>query len=1484
MVCHLQSTPKAPSVSEAQSFELPKSDLGVVEKTLLSAASQTITSSVKVSAFTSPLAEVKCILSQESTEMKSIFTENEENLELQIEPTNLHNNQTDQIEKEINLDSEVTFSPENINFDQGEKNLGAFLPFCPTHISPSSQFTSTCDTDQSQSGVLRVVESTSIREEVNNMPINSNKSDQDYEAVKPIVDMSGCSDKADNRSQSGLIHKAEKEADDSEPSQFFLSDVSGFLSVEDIKMKADVQWPKDESLLQEESQEKRIKTVAPKDTEYQDRQGSGHMDNPQLSESTILFLQLSKDDNSKICRQPGMVSILPSCPKASLIPGLPSLYSTDNAIKWQLTEGSKRIMACKKEQAKNIHNSGIQHHDNKILNENILLKPTCSKTVSIPGFPSVPLDTKDIPSSINFLPTCPKTSRIPGLPSKLQFTISEHDSWSKSNIMLWERKHCKKKVQILHSFSESSDMIKAMIQLRPSCSRASKVAGFPSTATSIPQKPPCIVNMLPSCPKISSIAGFTSLFLCTEQDVSSCPFDSTQLFVMQSKKDNVRSIHNVGKPYDDITQVRNMFSLTLTCPATAAPGFPSIPKDIEKLPNMFNLSPSCPTTSKVSGMPSKLLLTELDGEHKYKDNVILLKRQLRKSDPHVLFISTYYAVSAKSMSLIRTTCSTQSKIHGFPSAPKQRPHYKDPHIVNMMPSCPNNSKIVGFPSITVRTDQDIQKWRLSNEQITKMPKKRQRRDIILSQVLDTFEEDTDFTKTMVTLRPSIPQKAHSPGFPSLSPQDHQYSQCMINLLTSCPKASCAPGIPSVLNTESFSDKWPVDTEPLWIKRIMNTSYCSILLFPPQYEKIDNKDGIQSIVLLKPSCPRKAKIPGLPSAPPPISEEHIMVETCFPMRLGSSFISSFSMTQVPIILTEENEPLKKCDIVMQHLTNNSAVNEVTHINTNEMNTSSLEETNVDIGLWPGSDEGEKGILENGKVDCRMWHSLPSDMSLLLTAGERTECTDAKFPTTHTEQSACDEYATENLTQRPEQFASRYEDEKERVEDMCNLEPLVCNTQSKLQQAQWVPNMADLFPSCPKVCKIPGFPSTALTIAYETEGMDWSRDAYILWRKIMGTKKVEPIQYISQYDKEMLGNMVSLAYSCPGKTSNIGFPSVISRETLEISAISTSCSKISRVAGISSGSLIQEDKPHVEWLNRKECFWDKPAKDKMALIRNKPVQYTEISSIMGAIVPTCPQIALIPGFPSVPCSKNRWKGGTLETILSTCSTVSEESVAPGHLRKALEAQADGLSITLKLQANVVQSMSRLFPACPTISRILGCPSIQESYNLEWGHYQKLYVSKPLNEKTVNFTEAVKHADDVYKNMTLLPTCPIAACFSGFPSAKQSKGQEPNMQNIRPTCPMLSYIAGCQSIQILWSSTWPTKQIILMDRQTKNPTLIINQAKEKTMLESNVALLPTCPFKTCISGFPFVPEPKMQNMFPSCPKRSNNVGFPSKEEQCL
>uniref|UniRef100_A0A4W4H1F8 Calponin-homology (CH) domain-containing protein n=1 Tax=Electrophorus electricus TaxID=8005 RepID=A0A4W4H1F8_ELEEL len=561
----------------------------------------------------------------------------------------------------------------------------------------------------------------------------------------------------------------------------------------------------------------------------------------------------------------------------------------------------------------------------------------------------------------------------------------------------------------------------------------------------------------------------------------------------------------------------------------------------------------------------------------------------------------------------------------------------------------------------------------------------------------------------------------------------------------------------------------------------------------------------------------------------------------------------------------------------------------------------------------------------KIHCKMWHSNPPDMPLLLTARERFENTNVEILNMKDSAGIGNEYADYDhsrlgdLKQKPEEFTYKYDGEKETLKDISNLVPSMSKSLFKGPQAEWLPSMVDLFPLCPKVSRVPGFPSTALSNTSVTEMMDWPINTCTLWQKQMvpvATTLSTPFMGRPEYDTKMIENMLSLAYSCPSKTGIPGFPSTERPRVLEISSISLTCPEISRVPGLPSRSTAQEDRSHVEWLNMKMHFGEKQSKAvKAVFTTTRPIQYTEISMIMADIVPTCPRRALIPGFPSVSYAKGRdiqvpsveilASAGSLEATFDGCTlqddteglhgmpkeTSSDITASKGHLSEPYkedttemvgscfppEAQVAGFP-TAQVEAQVVTSMSNLHPSFPLTSRIPGYPSKQDCKEVEW--FIDPILRKSLKEKRL-IIESVKNIEYMRNSISLLPTCPLVACIQGFPSAQPKCQRGPRMQNIHPSCPVLSQIVGCQSIQISLSSDWPTNQTIMWARQTKKSPVITMAKANKENLERMVALVRSCPSKTRIPGFPTVPEPKMQNILSSCTKRFNIVGFPSKEE---
>ncbi|XP_035375662.1 uncharacterized protein ehbp1l1a isoform X3 [Electrophorus electricus] len=1884
----LSSNSKATSIYQVKYFELPKPERGVTKSSSPISVPQTTLTSVVATEPTAPLAEVKCTMLQESSDAQSailqgkqdnVIPDKEETPKPQNWSKNIH--QVHQHEQAMNLNVETELSQEKTKMDQRAKSMTAYLPICP--IMPISHWSPcTLELDTSEKQDLPVSRSVRKSQEISILSTDNSESNLEDVAVKNIVDLPRCSDDV-HMLQFAQRDNADKEQQPLDAEQHVISSYAKASHVMDI-------------------------TCSNENTSNE-----------------INSSYRSKLEDFHMYGIPCMVNILPSCPRTTLIAGLPSLFLPEETSKWPLFEGSMTATPLSEKPAKLIHNLGKQHHGMKIVRKMISLRSACPRSVSIPGFPSVPFYTVVVANMTCFLSTCPEISKVFGLPSRLPVTISEADNWHKNNVVLWEKK-LKCKAHILSKYPENLDMSKVIFLMRPACSTVSRVSGFPSASRSRPQEHTGTINISQSCPVISSIAGIASkVFLIADQgDEHWQSHHRMSLFVMP-KKNLVKLILDIGSPYHDIRLMRNMVSLRPTCPPAAiAPGFPSVPVCVHEVPNMINFLPTCPTTSNVFGLPSRWLVIKPD-ENKCTYSLILWERQLRKVS-HILLISTDSLETAKAMILMSPSCSTKPGITGFPTAPKYI-HQKHPSIVNMLTSCPNQSKmrgfpskmvlqtdqeviqqwrankniligmtrkekldiilhevmdnidlknimvalaptcprkahapgfpsvptqnkenshsmirlltscpkascvlgisslnresasfdvwlmntepfwvkemsnhlyfskllyppqyefpddehsiknmpllvpscprkvnlpgfpsvpkpshqkhpdivnmlafcpnksiIVGFPSILVqRTDQDvIQQWRSNKTTLIRMPKKeKSHMDITLSEVMDILKENIHVKKTMLTLAPTCPRKANAPGFPSLPTQNKENSHSMIRLLTSCPIASCVLGMSS-LNTESASfDEWPMITEPFWVKEMSNHLYLSKLLYPPQYEFPDDEHSIKSIALLVPSCPRKVNLPGFPSVPKPSHQKHpdivnmlafcpnksiivgfpsILVQrtdqdviqqwranknaligmpkkeksqmdislakvmdilkenihvkktmltlapTCprkanapgfpslptqnkenshsmirlltscpiascvlgipalntesasfdvWPMNsepfwvketrthphssillyppqyefpededhienmallmpsyprkvtfpgfpsalwlisklvethastlLESASISSFSLTHVEdptkIPKNEGITPSNKYiynhrqSVKMEHSADRITVLEKTYKNVTKWDPVSMEETKEDMGFWARSDEKEKGILESGKIHCKMWHSNPPDMPLLLTARERFENTNVEILNMKDSAGIGNEYADYDhsrlgdLKQKPEEFTYKYDGEKETLKDISNLVPSMSKSLFKGPQAEWLPSMVDLFPLCPKVSRVPGFPSTALSNTSVTEMMDWPINTCTLWQKQMvpvATTLSTPFMGRPEYDTKMIENMLSLAYSCPSKTGIPGFPSTERPRVLEISSISLTCPEISRVPGLPSRSTAQEDRSHVEWLNMKMHFGEKQSKAvKAVFTTTRPIQYTEISMIMADIVPTCPRRALIPGFPSVSYAKGRdiqvpsveilASAGSLEATFDGCTlqddteglhgmpkeTSSDITASKGHLSEPYkedttemvgscfppEAQVAGFP-TAQVEAQVVTSMSNLHPSFPLTSRIPGYPSKQDCKEVEW--FIDPILRKSLKEKRL-IIESVKNIEYMRNSISLLPTCPLVACIQGFPSAQPKCQRGPRMQNIHPSCPVLSQIVGCQSIQISLSSDWPTNQTIMWARQTKKSPVITMAKANKENLERMVALVRSCPSKTRIPGFPTVPEPKMQNILSSCTKRFNIVGFPSKEE---
>lgn len=557
-------------------------------------------------------------------------------------------------------------------------------------------------------------------------------------------------------------------------------------------------------------------------------------------------------DTCRIQKEPAMRNIVHACPRLSVIPGMPSQNEInvgqipDKTVLWDKPPQMKRFA---------IEMLGVELGDKTFGKDMVALVPSCPEIARHPGFPSAPRPIVNIePSMTNILPCCPKMSIIPGMPSQDETNV-QHIS---DKIVLWD------KPPQMRSFTmemfESGDKIfgKDMVALVTSCPEVAKHPGFPSAPRPKINLQPNMVNILPCCPKKARVPNCPSIEIAVALDRPS----NLQLSIWSKPlKDNLVGITNIT--HYSRPEYKNMYALVPSCPTKAyIPGFPSAPQPkCWEMSNMMNMTSSCPKVSCAQGIPC----TEkpLIGQWLYS-NIPEWEKTFKNPE---LFIQAYANLDSlpneshvmQRMISLASTCAKEACAQGFPSLPLPVAK-KTPHMFSLHPSIPKVSNIVGMPSSTMLI-YDISHSKLwsvfSGPEVKKPLDKR-------SFMITDPHYDRETLANMFLLKPTCPIRATNPGLPSLY-RPLTVEEHTVNVLyPSCPKESCIPGIPSILIhkaqlSEAVSFNQLVLERPLRV-----TQFVDILPYPTT----DSREVYKNMVALLPSCPREARTPGFPSAPPP----------------------------------------------------------------------------------------------------------------------------------------------------------------------------------------------------------------------------------------------------------------------------------------------------------------------------------------------------------------------------------------------------------------------------------------------------------------------------------------------------------------------------------------------------------------------------------------------------------------------------------------
>ncbi|XP_052418064.1 uncharacterized protein ehbp1l1a isoform X3 [Carassius gibelio] len=1230
---------------------------------------------------------------------------------------------------------------------------------------------------------------------------------------------------------------------------------------------------------------------------------------------------------------PSMIYLLPACPRTAFTPGMPSITFQDTKWPWDESVKILKEKIQKEKSAKHIQDMDCSLYDQSTVENMISLHLTCPRAASIPGFPSLPFCMGDL------LPLCPDVSVVPGLSSRYP-VICTDETWPKDNLVFYLRKN-KEPILPMSSVKVDFETARKMVALRSSCSAAPKAPGFPSApkpvAPSMVRILPCcptisciagfasakelasqnvfqqwppnnqssliiaqrnqpslplvqsilkedqsteMVNLVPSCPRKARTPGFPSapkrkqdIAFCMTKLMPLCPTTScvtgiSAIHILPNTSDSFKEWPKDIQPFwmktnasqpchlirpcprYEVTE-SNMLSLIPSCPRKArTPGFPSAPWLIPETQIMSGTLSACPQMAKTPGFPS-LVQSKVDKTLVY--NWLFKEKALcMRSLPVYTFDNLDIAYpdneSFKGMYAILPSCPVKASVPGFPSAPKPK------LMVYLFHCFPTVSNVSGMLS-NILSEVELQ-WPVNERPL--WVKQLSRKVQSIHAVPPQYREINDkaFIKLMVALRPTCAISSKLPGFPSAPRKiTEKKAPDMVSLVPSCPHFSKVLGMASVdLGNEAIdSSAWSLDGKQLYKRSSKNKSDIMCSSLNQTYDDQLNIH-IEDMAMITPSCAKQSNIPGFPST---YSESPHMF---------------FHANNTPELPEDVGHKEKKSTLL------SPADNEIDLSSANNSdNSSTLEKAKENVNFWARCEEGQKGILERGKMHCRMWHSIP-DMPLLLTVEERCQSISAQIPPsenyreTLVKNDDMDQGVLWTSQGRPEQFSEGFKQE-ETTKDYNRMVPSTAEDQPTEPQQECVPNMVDLLPSCPLFSRVFGSPSTALSSICKTDIINWPTELNIIWDEPHKSTKniLMPHLEKSRFEEKM----VSLMCTCPNETRIPGFPSA--KRLTEAPCISFPETFV--VVDTSTQTPIPEKKHHEECLSMEISLLEEHPKAKPILHIESPVEYSETTIMM---VNTVPSSKL--DFISAPKS---------EEIHISCEELilQEPTIAESELREDSKPTNEILTFVSENATQMPDSipetqaepnMLELLPSCPLLSRIPGCPSLRVREGMKCIDDQAVIYCKSLKDRQSGIFGPVKDEKES-QIIALAPTCPKASCIPGFPSRPHCKSQmEPNMQNICPSCPEISHIAGCPSIQTPKMSNWPLSAVILHSNPLKEPPVVLDMDKIcKENGHRMFALAPTCPSVVHVPGFPSVSEPIMLHMLPSCPEKSNIIGFSSKRE---
>nr|XP_054590143.1 uncharacterized protein ehbp1l1a isoform X9 [Nothobranchius furzeri] len=995
------------------------------------------------------------------------------------------------------------------------------------------------------------------------------------------------------------------------------------------------------------------------------------------------------------------------------------------------------------------------------------------------------------------------------------------------------------------------------------------------------------ISMSGSCPEISLIEGLPSL-VQNESKRWAANYKP-----LTATKPKVNAVTMEYALYND--EVGIMTALVSTCPKQAwTPGFPSAltPMVIHRMLSSVHLLPSCPPVSRSASFPS---IQKAGNKDWTADHQPIWKYTLQKKS--VLLLENSKG-DIKSVSLT-PSCPNKSRIPGFPSILKSRVT----NMVNLSSSISKVSQIAGIPSFS-----SPQLWTTSKESLFE-PKMNNKHSFLLGQQCKRRT-----VKGNMSLVPSCPTTSSINGFPSIpNPKNKYYQPDVVSLLPLCPIFSIIPGFPSL--EEQQEEHWASDLglSILHPNRIVHLNVDN----SPVYT--ENPKNMQ---LLAPSCPGQSSFPGFPSA----------------VKYSVPNITTTGSTECNILKCSSTDGASVFQLTLDPNINCDKLSKDT---VSQTKTPIQDEQTMETNLVPTPSSLEASKLL-GRPSSPELTSKTELRSPTLSVGTFTVChtgNDNKMRTNHEagvgdllllcptvsgtfKSPATDEQTSEFSLDTECAPETQYETTVTPIiESDLLLHRSLKQMEDKTSSYRGVQSMNDYtkpefcnthftYEACSRISNVTGMPSNSP----DEEETPSKIDHQGIWEKKMKTNE-NFAQFASEESKEHKAGMALLRLTCPTEScqnslshqrSGIDvFPfCVIPHKTSSSDIALTDKPPIAQQEILSENNMDSKLGKKTDFLKEgseiKHVGAMNPSLLKLSNIPDKPLVLQASAVHLGtghiSMSGSCPEISLIEGLPSLVQNESKRWAANYKPLTATKPKVNavtmenalynDEVGIMTALVSTCPKQAWTPGFPSALTPMVIHRMLssvHLLPSCPPVSRSASFPSIQKAGNKDWTADHQPIWKYTLQKKSVLLLENSK--GDI-KSVSLTPSCPNKSSIPGFPSILKSRVT--NMVNLSSSISKVSQIAGIPSFSSpqLWTTS---KESLFEPKMNNKHSFLLGQQCKRRTVKGNMSLVPSCPITSSINGFPSIPNPKNKyyqpdvvSLLPLCPIFSIIPGFPSLEEQ--